>query len=267
MRDKVLDIARKVYTDRHPQARVLFAAGSILRGEGTPFSDLDLVVLYERLPNGYRESFTVEGLPVETFVHDPETLEHILAEDRENGIPAIAHMIHEGVAIPQTNGLSQALKHKVALYLADGPSPRTAQREYWLRYSITNLVDDLRDPRGWADVAGAGTLLYQSLADFHLRRQGCWSGQGKSIVRLLRKHDPDLGMRYQDAFMALCSHAETGPVIRLAEELLAPAGGFLFDGYHAEMDADCRQTADPAVLAALSADGCVPPDCDVPLRL
>jgi len=67
---------------------VLLLAGSIVRGEGTPHSDLDLVVIFDRLPNAYRESFYFGDLPVEAFVHDPETLNYFLFEvDRSSGIP------------------------------------------------------------------------------------------------------------------------------------------------------------------------------------
>ena len=45
-----------------------------MRGQATETSDLDLVVVYERLEAAYRESFVHGGWPIEVFVHDPETL-------------------------------------------------------------------------------------------------------------------------------------------------------------------------------------------------
>ena len=42
----VFDAARVICSQRYPDAAVAFAAGSLMRGEGTPYSDLDLVVVY-----------------------------------------------------------------------------------------------------------------------------------------------------------------------------------------------------------------------------
>jgi hypothetical protein len=54
-------LAATVLGARYPGADAGFAMGSILRGEATPFSDLDLVVLFARLPNARREAFFSQG--------------------------------------------------------------------------------------------------------------------------------------------------------------------------------------------------------------
>jgi predicted nucleotidyltransferase len=52
----LIKITRQILDDRYPGADVIFLAGSLLRGEGTPYSDLDLVVIFERLHHAWRES-------------------------------------------------------------------------------------------------------------------------------------------------------------------------------------------------------------------
>src|SRR5437870_5385934 len=100
LKDKVLKVAQSIHDQRYSDAGAIFAAGSFIRGEQTGFSDLDLVVVYESLPNAYRESFRFESLPVEAFVHDPETLNYFFLEiDRPSGIPALPQMVQEGVEI------------------------------------------------------------------------------------------------------------------------------------------------------------------------
>src|SRR5690349_7126567 len=102
----VLAVARLVVSQRYPGAAVAFAAGSLVRGEGTAYSDLDLVVVYPTLPAAYRESFRFDGLPVEVFVHDPGTLEYFFVEmDAASGIPALPQMVVEGHEIPGANAL------------------------------------------------------------------------------------------------------------------------------------------------------------------
>lgn len=48
--DDIISVANAIRSDRYLDASAVFAAGSILRGEGTAYSDLDLVVVYTKLP-------------------------------------------------------------------------------------------------------------------------------------------------------------------------------------------------------------------------
>jgi hypothetical protein len=89
-------IAERALAGRFADAEAGFAAGSIFRGEGTTMSDVDLVVLYRCLPNAWRESFVLDGVPVEAFVHDSETLAWFLSSDQARGRPALLAMIAEG---------------------------------------------------------------------------------------------------------------------------------------------------------------------------
>ena len=94
MTDELIAIATKIQQDRYPDADVIFLAGSVIRGEGTATSDLDLVVVFQQLPAAYRESFQFEGWPVEAFVHDPETLRYFFFEvDSPTGIPSLPAMV------------------------------------------------------------------------------------------------------------------------------------------------------------------------------
>jgi hypothetical protein len=87
------DVTDRLFRTRFSDARALFCAGSVVRGEGTAHSDLDIVVVYDRVPNAWRESLVWEGWPVELFVHDPETLAYYVAEDVAGGRPCLAQML------------------------------------------------------------------------------------------------------------------------------------------------------------------------------
>jgi len=109
--DQLTQVAQESFVRKYPDASIIFLAGSIVRGEDTPFSDLDTVVVFDKLPAAYRVSFYFQGFPIEAFVHDPETLDYFLYElDRPSGIPSLAQMILEGVEIPKPNEFSQSLK-------------------------------------------------------------------------------------------------------------------------------------------------------------
>jgi predicted nucleotidyltransferase len=188
MRDTIIKVANSIRNQRYSHAVAMFAAGSLVRGEGTAFSDLDLVVVYESLPNAYRESFRFEGFPVEAFVHDTETLNYFFVEvDRPAGVPSLPQMVKEGIEIPNTSALSRSLKALAVSLIETGPPALTPEDDRSLRYRITDLLDDIRDPRSYAELIATGGQLYEALANYHLRASGQWSGEGKSIPRVLAR--------------------------------------------------------------------------------
>jgi predicted nucleotidyltransferase len=240
--DQLTQITNDILARRYPGARVIFLAGSIVRGEGTPYSDLDLVVIFDRLPAAYRESFYFEGFPVEAFVHDPETLNYFLrVSDYQSGIPALAQMVLEGLEIPERSELSQSLKRLAASVIESGPPALSDEDIRKMRYNLTNLVDDIRQVNSKDELVASGTALYESLADFYFRTNNLWSAKGKSIPRILKQRDTALCLRYCDAFEELFARGRAEKVVALAEELLKPKGGFLFDGHKLYATADFRK--------------------------
>ena len=237
------EAARRILRERYGGARLLFLAGSVVRGEATPYSDLDLVVLHERLPNAYRESFVYEGWPVEAFVHDPETLAHFFASDSREGIPSIINMVAEGVEIPAACALSARLKQEAAALLAAGPPPWDDEHVGNVRYWLTDCVDDLRHPRSADELVATGARLYEIAADFFLRTRGLWSGRGSWIPRRLREADPDFAARFSRAFEAQFVEKRQEEVFALVGEMLAPHGGFHFEGYRRDAPPEGRGPA------------------------
>ena len=242
MKEHIIDLARTLHADRYKDAAATFAAGSIVRGEGTPFSDLDLVVVYTQLPHAYRESFRFGGYPVEAFVHDPATLEYFFLEvDRPTGIAVLPQMVVEGIEIPGPTEMSRGLKRRAAAVIDAGPPPLDRDGERRMRYFVSDLLDDLRAPRSREELIAAGARLYEGLADYHLRRRGLWSAKGKAIPRVLRQTDAALCAAYCDAFEELFGRGDPQAVIRLAEDLLKESGGPLFDGFRLDAPVSWRQ--------------------------
>jgi hypothetical protein len=242
LRNQLTRITNELLASKYAGARVIFLAGSIVRGAGTPYSDLDLVVIFDRLPAAYRESFCFQGFPVEAFVHDPETLNYFLHEiDRPSGIPSLAQMILEGIEIPAPNELSQSLKRLAASVMESRPPTLSDEAISKMRYNITNLVDDIRQPRSKDELIASGTELYEALADYYFRTNNLWSARGKSIPRTLNQVDAELCSRYCNSFAELFADSQPPKVIALAEEILKPNGGFLFDGHKLDAPTDYRK--------------------------
>lgn len=176
------------------------------------------------------------------FVHDPETLNYFLYEiDRPSGIPSLAQMILEGVEVPKPNDLSQSLKRLAASVIELRPQKLSEEDIRKLRYDITNLADDIRQPRSRDELVAAGTELYEALADCFFRTNNLWSAKGKSIPRILKQVDADLCSRYCNSFEELFVNGQPERVIALAEEMLRPTGGSLFDGHKLNAPAAWRK--------------------------
>ena len=108
--DDLIAAAKAIHSQRYAHAEITFLAGSLVRGEGTSTSDLDLVVVFKTLPEAYRESFRFGHWPVEAFVHDPQTLAYFFHKvDKPSGVPSLPTMVSEGIEIPQSSEFSRAL--------------------------------------------------------------------------------------------------------------------------------------------------------------
>jgi hypothetical protein len=150
-------------------------------------------------------------------------------------------MILEGIEIPKPNDLSRSLKQLATLVMQLRPPELSEEDVRKLRYDITNLVDDIRQPRSKDELVASGAELYEALADYYLRANRLWSAKGKSIPRILRQADADLSLRYAAAFDELFAHGHPEDVVALVEEILRPHGGLLFDRHRLDAPANYRK--------------------------
>lgn len=235
-----LAIAEAVLASRYDGACFAYVAGSIMRGQGTRLSDIDLVVIHDHLEAARRESFVVEGVPVEAFVHDEATLAWFLDHDVARGRPSVLDMIVAGTVIGRDPARAETLRQGVATRLSAGPPPLAPAARDALRYEITDAIDDLRGERSPAETLAIGAMLHPRLVELALRGRGRWNGTGKWAPRLLRAASTTLADSFEAAFRTLFVSGNPEPVIALAEAELEPQGGPLFDGDRRVAPASCR---------------------------
>jgi hypothetical protein len=94
-----------------------------------------------------------------------------------------------------------------------------------LRYTITNLVDDLSDAGGDVRLAIA-SVLWQEAARLFLTGAGRWSGTGKGLLREVATYDGALAAALMDGV-----RAEDDRLIVAVDHILADYGGRLFAGF------------------------------------
>jgi predicted nucleotidyltransferase len=237
---EVVDIAVELLSVHCPDADSAFVAGSFMRGQGSAASDIDLVVLYPSLAQAYRESFIFKDIPVETFVHDPETLSWFLEQDRKDGRPALIGMLIEGIVIGPRQDTGHAFKKRALKLFVEGPPTLSTDAIERLRYAITDKLDDLETDRTPAERIAIGAALYPLLVELALRGSSRWNGNGKWCARLLSQMNISLAQQVETAFLSLYDGSDTQAVLRLAENLLDQHGGRLFSGYHSDAPAGWR---------------------------
>ncbi len=234
-------VTKELFETRYNGADAIFVTGSVVRGEATAHSDLDLVVLFPKVERAYRESFEHKGWPVEAFVHDPDTLRYFFENvDRQLGRATLAEMIAEGHEIPAATSLTAEMKTMAKTTLQDGPPALTDEEVQDRRYHISELLDDMRDPRNRQELVASATLIYNELADYYFRTRRGWTCSGKAIMKRMKRTDPPFARKFGEAFDELFATGKSSRVIDLAEELMAPQGGCLFEGYRRDTPADWR---------------------------
>lgn len=231
-----LYVTKELFESRYQGAEAIFVAGSVVRGEATSFSDLDLVVVFPKVAVAYRESFAHRDWPVEAFIHDSYTLEYFFKHiDLQIGRATLAEMISEGHEVPGPTPGTERLKVLARQTLDAGPPALEAEDILDRRYQISELIEDIRDQKPRGELIAVASSIYTELADYYLRSRRAWTGTGKGLLKRLKRLDPAFARKFSDSFEDLFATGQTGRVIELAGEILQPDGGFLFEGYRREV--------------------------------
>lgn len=215
---------------RYRGAKAIFMGGSCAHGTETAHSDLDLIALFERV-QPVREAYFYKGWPVDASTGDQATLMHAIAAAPQRGDCTVPMLIFDSVVVPERSEVTDALQARAKAVIDAGPVAMTPREQQQQRFSITYLRTKLLGPRADEDVLSLGAMLHVKLGQFYLRANRKWAGTPTSLATRLRDEDPALTRRMYEAFHLLFSRLDSAPVISLVEELLAPHGGLLFDGY------------------------------------
>jgi hypothetical protein len=215
-----LGAAAALVNERFPDAAWAILTGSVLGPHRTPRSDLDIVIMMEDGP-GYRESLHFDGWPVELFVHTRDVLDGFLAKELAARKPSTHRMLAHGVPLAGDPG---DLPARCARVLAGGPPPLTEAERDRFRYGLTDLLDDYQHVTDAGERSVIATTVWIETARAALAFGGRWLSSGKWLLRELREFDPEPATRW------LAARDDPAPV---ATEVLAGAGGPLFDGYRA----------------------------------
>lgn len=222
--------AKRFVDEEFPHCQAALLAGSVIRGEETPTSDLDIIIFDNQIEEAYRESRIEYGWPIEVFVHSLTSYKDYFRSDAERARPSLPRMVAEGIVL-KDSGILSTIKNEAAELLNNGPAYWSEQTLKTKRYMLTDALGDLIGTQNEAEALFIANTLAEAIHEFVLRTNGQWIGASKWIVRALKQYDEDFAERFVKAFDAFYKTGNREGIIKIADEVLAPFGGRLFEGY------------------------------------
>ncbi|MGE7023277.1 nucleotidyltransferase domain-containing protein [Solibacillus cecembensis] len=225
-----VEAAKRFIHKYYPSCQGAVLAGSVVRGEETDTSDLDIVVFDQSIPSSYRESLIDFGWPIEVFVHNSTSYKHFFEMDFKAAKPSMQRMVFEGIIL-KDEGIIASIKEEAKEILEKGPERWTEQLITTKRYFITDALDDFIGCKNRAEDLFIANTLAGLIHEFVLRINGRWTGSSKWVIRTLKNYDVEFTEEYVEAFDTFYKTGEKRKVIQLCEKVLDPYGGRLFEGF------------------------------------
>lgn len=169
-----------------PKCYLALLAGSVVRGEATSTSDLDIVMMADAPAAPYRESFMAHGWPVETFVHTETSVHDYFARNAER-CPSLQTVCAEGQIIRDTRALAKRLKDEARAQIEAGPPALTNEEFLEQRYFLTDDLDDFTGAKDHVEALFVLTELLPKACDFIFDTRLEWRGGTKWTPRRLRE--------------------------------------------------------------------------------
>lgn len=223
--------AARLFIDTYfPNCNAAVLAGSVVRGQATATSDLDIVIFDEKIGSSYRESMMEFGWPIEIFVHNLASYKDFFLMDYNLAKPSMQRMITEGIVL-KDDGVLQVIKQEAEKMLVEGPKEWPEETIRTKRYFISDVLDDFIGSDNEQEVIFIASTLSFLLHEFVLRVNKQWIGTSKWMVRSLRQFDQKFANEFIDAFETFYRTREKENIIVLTERVLKPYGGKLFTGF------------------------------------
>ncbi|WLD94586.1 nucleotidyltransferase domain-containing protein [Alkalihalobacillus sp. AL-G] len=239
-RPEPLEAAELFVQKKFPNCQRALLAGSAARNELTETSDLDIVIFDNGIPSSYRESLIEFDWPIEVFAHNLTSYKTIFRSDFKRARPSMQRMVSEGLTL-KDDGRMNEIKAEAKRILDDGPEKWSKDTIMTKRYFITDAVDDLIGATNRAEELFIVNTLADLLHEFILRTNGCWLGSSKWVIRELTKFNSELATCYFQALDTYYKTSDKTKLIDFTDDVLAPFGGRLFDGFTIGRNNERRQ--------------------------
>ena len=231
MNQSELNVIHKLVKDRYKDAVTAFSSSSVSIEEGIPISDLDLVIIYNKLPNAYREAFEYDGLLIDSFIHDVGTLRYFVDQvEKPRFNIALASMIANSIEIPSITNFGNSIK-TLAQEAIDSFVQVTKNDLYSRQFKITDMLYHLKYAKNMHEKIAITFQLYKDLAEIYLLSHRQWIGSGKDLAQALEKFNPFIAKKFEQAFTKLDDFESIEVLIK---KILEPLGGLFWNGFRSD---------------------------------
>ncbi|MEH7400304.1 nucleotidyltransferase domain-containing protein [Gottfriedia acidiceleris] len=225
-----IEAAQHFIKQYFPKCQGALLAGSVVRGEATETSDLDIVIFDKSFSSSYRESLKEFGWDIEVFVHNLTSYKQYFKSDYERARPSLPRMVSEGIIL-RDEGIIEDIKKEANDILDKGPEKWSEEIIKVKRYFITDALNDFIGSSNRAEELFIANTLAELVSEFVLRTNGKWIGSSKWIIRSLRQYNEEFANILVEAFDSFYTKGEKNRIIKLVDEVLNPFGGQLFEGF------------------------------------
>lgn len=225
-----IEAAKQFIIANFPNCQGALLAGSVVRGEATETSDLDIVIFCENAPYSYRESLVNGDWPIEVFLHNLISYKHFFESDCKRARPSLPRMVAEG-HILKDEGIIETIQAEAKELLAKGPEKWSTETIKIKRYFITDALEDFIGSTNRAEDIFIANTLAELVSEFVLRTNCRWTGASKWIFRSLKQYDENFAKRFVEAFDLFYKTSDKSEVIDLIDYVLLPYDGRLFEGF------------------------------------
>jgi len=225
------EVASALIREWFPDCLAAFLSGSVVRGDATATSDLDMVIIVDSEEAPYRDSRVFNGWPVELFVHTVRSCRDYFSSDVVRGMPTLPVMCIEAVVLKDVGGLAGRIQEEARALVDEGPVLLTSEEMHSQRYFLTDLLEDFKGSLDEAETLIIAAALATAAADLVLSHHRRWRGKGKWALRALERAEPGFAAELRAALSGFRSCGAKEPLITFTERVLELAGGRLFEGY------------------------------------
>ena len=207
----------------------IIAAGSVLRGQGGPSSDIDLYVLHAA-PFRQRLQRRYASVPFEIFINTPQQVRRYFEEEHAAARPITAHILTSGFVMLDLDPAVQALRAEAAQWLAKAPAP-SADALLWRRYAIADELDNAGDVLA-VDPACASLILHAAvnkLVEYAFVSRNRNLPRQKELLAALDTLDAEAGARARAFYAAADAPAQLIAATALAAHLTGATTFFEWD--------------------------------------
>ncbi|EPE61858.1 nucleotidyltransferase [Exiguobacterium sp. S17] len=225
-----IEAAQQFVDHYFPNCQAAGLAGSVVRGEATETSDLDIVVFDQTLVSSYRESLIEYGWRIELFAHNLTSYHAFFVQDCQRAMPSLPTMVAESVVLKDT-GVIEAIKREAKDLLERGPDVWSDETIEMKRYFLTDVLDDLIGCQNRQEGLFISSTIGDLICEFILRTNGKWTGTSKWAYRALARHDNELAHQLAAALESYYRNNEIDDLVCFVDEAMLPFGGRLFAGF------------------------------------